>query len=439
MLLETFAWCFWVLGLSFDFRLYLRPWDANTFINLQRNDPWVSAPCAPQNVTVIRYCQINTVSLYWNPVINAIRYTANALAQDGSKEECVNRDNYCFFMNLLCGTEYELSVFAFNGKVNGSKSQGIKVRTAPCDPQNVVAIAQCSDNTVEVSWRPSLGADFYTASALGSSDISYNCSSVNTSCQIKGLQCGESLSVTVIAYDEDCESMSSAPEAVVTVPCAPENISALTDCQTQSTLVQWEYSDGAIRYIAYAKASDGSEYSCESFDQSCNLSALACSQTYTVYVIADNFQCMSPYRPTVEVKAVPCIPEIVSTELICYENTILVTWTEDTGNLTFTATAWGDSEHHNCTTLENQCEISNISCGQPFSVSVDANNGQCVSSSNRSAPLLSAFQRDHSLRSQLGTSGRDVTSPVQLSQLHSRLMEILEDGHKRICMSSCDQ
>ncbi|XP_069593718.1 fibronectin type III domain-containing protein 7-like [Ranitomeya imitator] len=175
-----------------------------------------TAPCAPQNVTVIRDCQINTVSLYWNPVINANRYTANALAPDGSKEECVNRDNNCFFMNLLCGTEYELSVFAFNGKVNGSKSQGIKVRTAPCDPQNVVAIAQCSDNTVEVSWRPSLGADFYTASALGSSDISYNCSSVNTSCQIKGLQCGESLSVTVIAYDEDCHSMSSAPEAVVT-------------------------------------------------------------------------------------------------------------------------------------------------------------------------------------------------------------------------------
>ncbi|XP_071983673.1 uncharacterized protein [Engystomops pustulosus] len=349
-----------------------------------------TAPCAPRNVTVIRECQFNTVSLYWNPVINAVKYTANAIAPDGSKEECVNRDTYCFFMNLPCGTEYEMSVFAFNGKVNGSKSQGIKVRTAPCDPLNVQAISECTDNTLVVSWEPSVGALSYAASALGSSDSSYNCSSVNTSCQIKKLQCGESLSLSVVAYDDECASTSSSPQTVVTVPCAPKNISASTDCITHSTFIQWDYGEGAVRYIAHAKASDGSEYSCESFHQSCNLYELPCSQTYTVYVTADNYQCISPYSPTVEVKSVPCIPEIINTQYICNQNTIYVQWKEDTGNLTFKATALGDSAHHNCTTQENFCEISNVSCGQLYSVSVHANYGHCISSSNDSAPFYSA-------------------------------------------------
>lgn len=88
-----------------------------------------TAPCAPKNVTIIRDCSINTVNVYWNPVIGAVRYISNAFAPDGSKEECANQDTYCFFMNLLCGTEYEISVLAFNGKINSSGSPRIKIRT----------------------------------------------------------------------------------------------------------------------------------------------------------------------------------------------------------------------------------------------------------------------------------------------------------------------
>ncbi|XP_075688602.1 fibronectin type III domain-containing protein 7-like [Rhinoderma darwinii] len=390
-----------------------------------------TAPCAPQNVTVIRDCQINTVSLYWNPVIYTVKYTANAFAPDGSKEECVNRDTYCFFMNLLCGTVYEMSVFAFNGKVNGSRSQGIKVRTAPCDPDNVQAIAQCPDNTLAVSWGPSVGAVFYTASALGSSGFFYNCSSVNTSCQITGLQCGESLSVSVIAYDDQCASMSSAPEEVVTVPCAPKDISAMIHCDTHSALIQWDYSEGAVRYIAHAKASDGSEYSCESFRQSCYLSELPCSQTYTVYVTADNYQCMSPYSPTVEIKAVPCTPEIVGTEFICDHNTIFVTWTEDTRNITFKATAWGNSGNYNCTTQGNNCKISNVSCGELYSVSIDADNAPCKPT-DVSAKSICASGSAHI--SWTNSSGNGVDTYVAEMQSNDGLAQLMCQSTTGTCV-----
>ncbi|KAM5148103.1 fibronectin type III domain-containing protein 7-like [Mantella aurantiaca] len=349
-----------------------------------------TAPCAPENVTIIRDCSINTVSLYWNPVVGAVKYTANAFTPGGSKEECVNRDNYCFFMNLLCGTEYEMSVFAFDGKVNGSSSQAIKVKTAPCDPQNVQAITKCQDNSLDVSWKPSNGASFYKASALGSSGVTYNCSSVNNSCQIVGLQCGESLSLSVIAYDIDCPSMNSEPEEIVTVPCAPKNTSALTNCNTHSTFIQWDYSEGAIMYVAKAVATDGSEYSCESFGLGCTLSELPCSQTYIVSVAATNYQCVSPQSPSAEFKTVPCIPQNIGTNLNCDQNTIYVTWSEDNGNITFKATATSGSSHFNCTSQESHCEMTNVACGQLYTVSVGADNGQCLASSNDTSSLYSA-------------------------------------------------
>ncbi|KAM8930644.1 uncharacterized protein RCH25_006549 [Pelodytes ibericus] len=338
-----------------------------------------TAPCAPVNVTVIRDCQINTVSLYWNPIINTVKYTAIASAADGSKVECYNREPTCFFMNLRCGTEYEMSVFAFNGNVNGATSQGIWMRTAPCDPINVEATCNCQENIVNVMWNESAGAFSYVVSALGSSGFFYNCSSVNTSCQITGLRCGESLSITVNAYDSDCPSSPSEQKEVVTAPCAPQLVSAVTDCGTHSTRIQWQFSDGAIFYVAKATASNDIKYACESYDQNCLLIDLPCSETFTVSVAASNYKCESPVTETMEFKTVPCIPNNVETELNCDLNTILVKWSEDPGNQTFKATAQQtDGGYYNCTTQGNTCEINHLNCGELYSVTVEADNAPCI-------------------------------------------------------------
>ncbi|XP_053326269.1 uncharacterized protein LOC128500923 [Spea bombifrons] len=350
-----------------------------------------TAPCAPENVTIIRDCQINTVRLHWNPIIDAIKYTALALAPDGSIEQCTNRETHCFFLNLPCGTDYEMSVYAFNGKINGSSSQPIKMRTAPCDPKNVEAISKCNDNTLSVSWNQSVGAISYVASALGSSGVSYNCSSEGTSCLISGLQCGESISVSVIAYDNDCPSGISEQKEIATGPCTPKNISAMTDCQTHSTLIQWQNSEGAISYVAYANSNKGSEYTCKSFDQSCTITDLPCGETFSVFVTASNYECESPSSRIVEIKTAPCIPRKIENELRCDQNTVFVKWLEDFGNLTFKATAeQKGAGFYNCTTQGYDCEIKNINCGQLYSVSVQADNGQCISSTNWTTPFYSA-------------------------------------------------
>ncbi|MEE6513276.1 hypothetical protein FKM82_020823 [Ascaphus truei] len=293
-------------------------------------------------------------------------------------------------MNLLCGSEYEMNVFAFDGSRNGSRSQSIKVRTAPCDPQDVKATSTCQDDILSVSWIRSAGAVSYVAAALGSSGVTYNCSSSTTSCQISGLQCGESLSVSVIAYDDECASEQSVSQEVVTAPCAPRNISAGTDCVTPSALIQWGYTEGAILYVVHANASGGVQYTCESFDLSCSLTGLPCGETYLLSVTASNYQCQSSPSQPAEFKTAPCIPKNVTSDLNCGNNTLRVTWSKSTGNLTYKATAKkSGAGYYNCTSRENYCEMRDIGCGQLYSVSVRADNGQCTTRSNWTAPFYS--------------------------------------------------
>ncbi|KAM4642168.1 uncharacterized protein O3C94_016554 [Discoglossus pictus] len=411
--------------------------------NMSANVTLVTALCAPSNITVLRECEITTFSLSWNPIKGAIKYTALALSPDGTRVECSNQDTNCFFMNLRCGTEYEMSVFAFDGVDNGSSSPGIKVRTAPCDPQILTANTSCEDNSLMVTWLQSAGALYYVVSALGSSGYTYNCSSVSTSCQITGLRCGESLSVTAIAYDNKCPSSTSEGKEVATGPCAPIIISALTDCGSHSTRVQWHYSDGAISYMVHAKAKNGPEYSCESYDQSCSLLDLPCGQSFSVSVTASNYQCESSFSTPSEFQTVPCIPQNVITELTCDQNALLVTWTDDTSNVTYEATAKDNgTEHHTCTTQDTSCEISNITCGQRYSVSVRADNGQCAASSNWTAPVTSAPCQPTNVQTRSSLASGNVEISWTKSHGLGVLMYIATvlgtDGQQLMCQSTSE-
>ncbi|XP_041446990.1 fibronectin type III domain-containing protein 7-like [Xenopus laevis] len=349
-------------------------------------------PCAPENITVTGDCQVNTIELKWSPANDAIQYTAYALTPDHLMLECRNVVPNCFFMDLMCGTEYEISVMATSAKVNSTRSHGIKARTAPCDPGNVAAVPNCNSSVLDVSWGKSNGANTYTARALGSSGLTYNCSSVSTSCQITGVRCGDSLSVTVTAYGNDCSSWSSATDEIVTAPCRPEIITTETDCNSSSTSVQWTYSEGAILYTARAiSAIDNSEYSCQSSDLLCTLTDLPCGHMFKVSVKASNFHCDSAHSQEVEIYSVPCIPNSVSSELDCIQNTVLVKWSDDSVNTTYTATIEEKGIGFNsCTTQGSYCEFHDLSCGQNFSVSVKADNGQCTSVSKWTAPSYTA-------------------------------------------------
>ena len=75
-------------------------------------------------------------------------------------------------------------------------------------PKNVITSANCASDVLTSSWDPADGALSYTVEAWGNNnDLNrYNCSSVDSSCLIRNVLCGESLTVHITAFDDECPS-----------------------------------------------------------------------------------------------------------------------------------------------------------------------------------------------------------------------------------------
>lgn len=65
------------------------------------------------------------------------------------------------------------------------------------------------------------------------------------------------------------------------------------DCSSDSVTMNWEYSHGAVFYVATATHPDGTVRTCNSVTTRCSIQGLRCGQTYTAFVIATNFKCNS--------------------------------------------------------------------------------------------------------------------------------------------------
>lgn len=80
---------------------------------------------------------------------------------------------------------------------------------------------------------------------------------------------------------------------ILSVPCKPRFIKAVVDCYTQTALVGWFPSDGALSYMVTATAMSGHNVTCEASLAHCELSGLLCGQSYSVSVKAVGETCSS--------------------------------------------------------------------------------------------------------------------------------------------------
>lgn len=76
------------------------------------------------------------------------------------------------------------------------------------------------------------------------------------------------------------------------VPCAPTNVSMVTDCNNNTALVSWSPSLGAEQYMVTAQSHQNS-VSCRTSDLTCNLDTLTCGNSYTIQVAAMDDSCSS--------------------------------------------------------------------------------------------------------------------------------------------------
>jgi len=75
-------------------------------------------------------------------------------------------------------------------------------------PKNMITLANCSSDVLTSTWDSADGALSYAVEAWGNKDDHnrYNCSSVDNSCFIRNVLCGESLTVHITASDDECPS-----------------------------------------------------------------------------------------------------------------------------------------------------------------------------------------------------------------------------------------
>ncbi|XP_056336881.1 uncharacterized protein fndc7rs1 [Danio aesculapii] len=343
-----------------------------------------TAPCPPKSPTLYRECSTNAIVFSWNPTNKTAYYLATAVDSDGQVTECLTVDTSCYFTDTVCAKGYSFyvsSTYIGGLDCNSGNSQAKMIRTAPCLPQNVHTTADCNSiSTAVTSWDMADGAETYMVEARGNSRDFYNCTSQNSSCTLTDLDCGESLSVWLIATDGECTTDPVLGEVAETVPCIPQNVSAGEKCSSNSATLSWLGSNGAIFYYGTAKHADGTVYSCTALKTECIFDSLKCGETYDAYVVATNLVCNSSDSQHVTLKTAPCAPAGVGLTTDYASNYTTVSWqTLQSGGL-YTAILQDEyGSSMTCSTSFNNCTLAKLLCGVKYNLSVTMNDGHCKS------------------------------------------------------------
>ncbi|KAL1280893.1 hypothetical protein QQF64_015493, partial [Cirrhinus molitorella] len=343
-----------------------------------------TAPCPPKSPKVYRECSTNVILFSWDPTNNTVFYFAMAMDSDGAVMECLTVDTSCYFTDTVCGQTYTFTVSSiYSGGLdcNSGYTEGVVVKTSPCLPQNIYTIANCSSiSSAVITWDPVAGAESYVVEAHGNSKDFYNCTSANTSCMLTDLDCGESLSVWIVAKNSDCTTDPVLGEVAETVPCIPQNVSAVKTCSSNSSTITWNSANGAIFYYGLATHLDGTVHTCTAMVAECTFIGLRCGETYDVHVMSTNQQCNSSESEHITLQTAPCAPLSVGVSRDCTANHAIVSWQALQAGSLYTAVlqdVHGPSV--NCSTSSNNCTFGHLPCGINYNVTVTSNDGQCMS------------------------------------------------------------
>lgn len=84
--------------------------------------PVLSAPCAPQNITVSLQCSKNTASVSWVASPGAVGYNVTALAPDGEVRNSYVNGTSCQLPDMHCAQNYSIVVTPFSDTCAGFPS-----------------------------------------------------------------------------------------------------------------------------------------------------------------------------------------------------------------------------------------------------------------------------------------------------------------------------
>ncbi|XP_073439020.1 fibronectin type III domain-containing protein 7-like [Dendrobates tinctorius] len=320
--------------------------------------------------------------------IGAVNYTALIIKDGGDKYECHTSNMSCSVADLMCGSQYSMTVTANGAYCSSNNSHAHSFQTAPCSPQNVTASVNCVTNVAIIGWEPSPGGDNYTALAIAPDGENYVCHSTTTSCDIAGLMCGQKYLVTVSAASKDSSSKASQPIDLHTAPCATIMETPQLNCSNNSASMSWSQTPGAISYVANVSSPGAEMLSCHTSSMGCIINQLQCGQIYNATVTAINQQCTGPAAIPVTLTTAPCQPHNVAADINCSSSVIRLSWDESLGAQSYySVLRTPENQYLLCNNTELGCEIRDLPCGQAYDVTVTAVNDRCESAPSSPSAL----------------------------------------------------
>ncbi|XP_018114195.2 fibronectin type III domain-containing protein 7-like [Xenopus laevis] len=398
-----------------------------------------SVPCVPTQGLADISCESNAVNVSWAPTPGAVNYTATISGPQGQQFICHSLNRACTFPWLSCGAEYNATIVAVGNTCSSVSSQHISFQTVPCQPKNVSAQMICSSSVASVTWHETPGALRYLSTLTSSRAVELTCNSTKLGCEVSSLQCGEAYTVTVSAFNYECQGIPSLPTELLSVPCVPSHIQSKVSCETNTTIMSWAAAEGAVNYIGLVTGPHGEEYECQEVGTSCNITQLSCGLEYNATVLAVGHSCSSKSSEAIAVYTGPCVPQNFTAITDCEDSSAVLTWSKTPGALNYTALARGpDGKDFTCDTESTTCRIPALHCGSTYNVSVRAFNEQCVGESSTVVQLITAPCAPDGLQAEVGCVANSISlSWEQMDNAHSFQCYLTgHDGLTQTCNST---
>ena len=181
-------------------------------------------PTAPTNVTASTRTT-TSIALTWAPATDNVGVAGYGV-YNGADLVDTTAGNTGIASGLTCGTNYTLSVDAFDATGNSSPKTAVMVSTLPCgdttppsQPTNL-RTTSATTTSLTIAWNAATdnvavaSYDIYRATTKAGS-------ATTTTYTINGLTCGTTYSVGVRAIDTTGNTSTQATLPTTTSPCAP--------------------------------------------------------------------------------------------------------------------------------------------------------------------------------------------------------------------------
>ncbi|XP_041647309.1 fibronectin type III domain-containing protein 7-like [Cheilinus undulatus] len=143
--------------------------------------------------------------------------------------------------------------------------------------------------------------------AIGSDGHVVNCTSSVNNCTLANLHCGQTYTLNIIAKGDNCSSPAHT-STFRSVPCAPTGLSVDISCETNSAVLSWDASEGAVEYFGCAQPVNGEPLYCDGPNPHCTIEGLECGEMYNFSVEASDGVCNSSFSSPLQEGAAPCAP-----------------------------------------------------------------------------------------------------------------------------------